>query len=88
MTDLLMHPAVDDVTRLLIQSNTPVTRENWLRVAYFGQLPDPRTLEREEELSQALRDFSRCRAYRKTADPLRRLAEHRAVTKLTAVAKA
>jgi hypothetical protein len=41
MTDLLMHPTVDFVTRLLIQSNVPVTRRNWLQLAYFGQLPDP-----------------------------------------------
>ena len=58
MTDLLMHPAVDAVTRLLIQSNLPVTRQNWLEVAYFGQLPDPWTLEHEDELPQALRDYS------------------------------
>jgi hypothetical protein len=37
----------------------PMTRENYLQIAYFGELPDPWTAEHEDELPAALQDGSK-----------------------------
>ncbi|MGF9765032.1 hypothetical protein AAII07_59295 [Microvirga sp. 0TCS3.31] len=45
----------DGVLRLLRKHNIPVTRENYITVAYCSEPPDPWTWEHEEDLPEHLR---------------------------------
>ena len=51
----------DGVVRLLKRTHVAVTRENYLHLAYFGQIPDPWTAEHEAELPPYLQDWSKVR---------------------------
>jgi hypothetical protein len=46
-----MHPALDDVSRLLIKSGVTMTREAYIDVCWLGSPPDPWTVEDEAESS-------------------------------------
>jgi hypothetical protein len=47
----------DDVVKLLKRTHVPVTRENYLQLAYFGEPPEPWTREHEAELPPHLQDW-------------------------------
>jgi hypothetical protein len=50
-------PGIEDaVLELMLKCKIPMTRENYLEVAYLGQLPDPWTLEHELELPEQFQD--------------------------------
>jgi hypothetical protein len=46
----------DETLSLMHKARIPVTRENYLQVAYLGQIPQPWTAELELELPEELRD--------------------------------
>lgn len=49
----------DDVTEWLKSNGEPVTRENYIDLAYLGKPPKPWTAELEAGLPPELRDFSK-----------------------------
>ena len=46
----------DIVLNALIKHKIPVTRENYLGLAYFGNVPEELTAEQEAELPEKLRN--------------------------------
>jgi hypothetical protein len=50
-------PKAEDnaVVKLLKRANIPVTRENYINLAYVGQPPEEWTVENEMELPEQLR---------------------------------
>jgi hypothetical protein len=48
----------DTVTRLMTRYNIPMTRENYLHMAYGSDLPEPWGAELEANLPQQLQDWS------------------------------
>lgn len=44
--------------RMLKKLKMPITRENYIALAYGGDPPDPWTVEAEEALPEELQDFS------------------------------
>lgn len=48
----------DDLTRFMKRYNVPVTRDNYLHVAYMGEVPHPWTAELEANLPPQLQDWS------------------------------
>ena len=47
----------EDLVELIKKRHIPVTRENHLHMAYFGDLPEPSTPEHEAELPVELQDL-------------------------------
>jgi hypothetical protein len=45
----------DDLTRWMQRANIPLTRENYLEMAYFGEAPDPLPAELEADLPEMFR---------------------------------
>lgn len=45
----------DDLTRWMQERGIPLTRENYLEIAYFGEAPDPLPAELEAELPEMFR---------------------------------
>ena len=43
---------------LMKERGVPVTRENYLHLAFFGEIPDPWTAEHEADLPAELQDRS------------------------------
>jgi hypothetical protein len=52
--------STDPVIVLLKQMDLPVTRQNYLRVAYLGEVPDEFGPELEMELPEELRKYPTC----------------------------
>jgi hypothetical protein len=52
-------PMVEKLVQQMKQDGIPLTRDNYLHVAYFGETPDPWTPEHEADLPVELQDFSR-----------------------------
>ena len=46
----------DATLSLMRKAQIPVTRENYLQIAYFGRTPQPWTIEHELELPKELQD--------------------------------
>jgi hypothetical protein len=59
MADIIEFPHHDLVVQMMHRYKVPMTRENYLQIAYFGELPDPWTAEHEDELPAALQDGSK-----------------------------
>lgn len=49
----------DQVVALLRAAEMPVTRENWIALAWGDQVPDPWTMEDELQLPDELQDESK-----------------------------
>lgn len=47
----------DDVVRLMRKHGIPITRENYLHIAFMGEIPDPWTDEHEADLPAAIRNL-------------------------------
>ena len=52
---------MDVVVELLKRAGVPVTRESYLRLAYFGRVPKELSAEEEAELPKELQDWTRGR---------------------------
>jgi hypothetical protein len=48
----------DDLVALMKRCGIPITRENYLHLAYFGEIPDPWGAELEANLPVELQDWS------------------------------
>jgi hypothetical protein len=48
----------DGVLRIMREAGIPVTRENYLHIAYFSEIPDPWGAELEVNLPVELQDWS------------------------------
>jgi hypothetical protein len=59
MADIIEFPHNDLVVQMMHRYNIPMTRENYLQIAYFGELPDSWTAEHQDELPAALQDWSK-----------------------------
>jgi hypothetical protein len=59
MADIIEFPHNDLVVQMMHRYNIPMTRENYLQIAYGGDLPDPWTAAHEDELPAALQDWSK-----------------------------
>jgi len=47
-----------DLLRLMKERGVPLTRDNYLHMAYFGELPEQWTPEHEADLPKQFQDFS------------------------------
>jgi hypothetical protein len=59
MAQIIEFPHNDCVVRLMHQGHVPMTRENYLILAYGGDMPPVWTGEHEDEMPAGLRDVSR-----------------------------
>jgi hypothetical protein len=59
MADIIEFPHNDLVVQMMPRYNIPMTRENYLQIAYGGDLPDPWTAAHEDELPAPLQDWSK-----------------------------
>jgi hypothetical protein len=48
----------DHVVAMLRAAGSPVTRQNWIDLAYGADVPEPWTPEHESELPEALQDWA------------------------------
>lgn len=44
---------------MMRKNGVPLTRENYLHMAYLGEIPDPWTSEHEAELPKQFQDWSK-----------------------------
>ena len=59
LAGLPIQPGLDPVLEKMKQDQTPLTRENYLNLAYPEDVPTPWPAELEETLPQQIRDLPR-----------------------------
>jgi hypothetical protein len=75
MAQIIEFPHNDLVVQMMHRYNVPMTRENYLQIAYFGDMLEEWTGAQEDELPAALRDYSQVgRTYTRSRRPGRRIA--------------
>jgi hypothetical protein len=69
MAEIIEFPQNDLVVQLMHRGNVPMTRENYLLIAYFGDMPEEWTSAHEDELPRDLQDYSQVgRIYERPID--------------------
>jgi len=55
-TESTNQPGTDPMVDWMVKHQIPVTRQNYLREAYMGKIPEPWTAELEMELPEFLQE--------------------------------
>jgi hypothetical protein len=71
MAQIIEFPHNDSVVQIMHKYHVAMTRENYLQIAYFGDMPEEWTGAHEDELPAALRDYCQVgRTYARSDAPI------------------